>query len=260
MSRSREFDQDNATDDSTQAATDRAAFVSRLHAILRQWPSADRLARATGVSPSAFRKWLKGEAEPSRERLVALAEAASVSVGWLARGEGPEPRLQSIGRTARARDVPHTVDAGLGPDFVLLPRRPEAAAAGSESPSPPSGTEFIALRHDWVRSALGVEPEQLLVETALGESMLPGIQDGDLLLVDTSEARFRSFGVYVVEIAGERLVKRVQPKLDGSVTLISDNAAYETEHVPPAQAAEIHVLGRVIWTCGPLRATRPTQA
>ena len=88
----------------------------------------------------------------------------------------------------------------------------------------------------------------------MGESMLPGIQDGDLLLVDATENRFRSFGVYVLEIAGERLVKRVQPKLDGSITLISDNAAYETEHIPPARAADVEVVGRVIWTCGPPRA------
>src|ERR1700732_3338921 len=87
----------------TDGAADRAAFVSRLHTILRHWPSADRLARAVGVSPSAFRKWLKGEAEPSRERLVALAEAASVSVGWLAGGEGPEQRLQGVRRPLRER-------------------------------------------------------------------------------------------------------------------------------------------------------------
>ena len=105
----------------------------------------------------------------------------------------------------------------------------------------------------WVRSTFGIEPERLLLETAVGESMLPGIQDGDLLLVDATENRFRSFGVYVLEIAGERLVKRVQPKLDGSLTLISDNAAYETEHIPPAQAADVQVVGRVIWTCGPPR-------
>src|SRR5579872_7624819 len=91
---------------------DRAAFVARLHTVLRHWPSADRLARATGVSPSAFRKWLKGEAEPSRERLVALAEAASVSVGWLARGEGPEPRLQTVGQSSRPRGIP-SIEAGF---------------------------------------------------------------------------------------------------------------------------------------------------
>src|SRR5579872_1204144 len=192
MSRGREIDQKPASDGSI--ANDRDAFVSRLHAILRHWPSADRLARATGVSPSAFRKWLKGEAEPSRERLVALAEAASVSVGWLARGEGPEPRLQTVGQSSRPRGIP-SIEAGFDrQEFVLLPKRPEAAAAGPESPSPPPGAEFMALRHDWVRSVLGVEPDRLLVETALGESMLPNIQDGDLLFVDTAEDRFRSFG------------------------------------------------------------------
>ena len=127
------------------------------------------------------------------------------------------------------------------------PRVPESQPA-------PAATEFIALHHAWVRSEFGVEPERLLLETAVGESMLPGIQDGDLLLVDATENRFRSFGVYVLEIAGERLVKRVQPKLDGSITLISDNAAYETEHIPPARAADVEVVGRVIWTCGPPRA------
>jgi phage repressor protein C with HTH and peptisase S24 domain len=227
---------------------ERGAFITRLQAVLRHWPSADRLARATGVSPSAFRKWLRGEAEPSRERLVALAQAAGVNVGWLAGGEGPEPRL-------RATDGPRTTiaDALDRRDYVLLPRRPEAAAAGAESPPPPPAAEFIALRHDWVRSTFGLDPDHLMTETAVGESMLPGIRDGDLLLVDATENRFRSFGIYVLEVAGERLVKRVQPKLDGSLTLISDNIAYETEHIPPAQAADIHVVGRVLWICGPPR-------
>jgi len=96
----------------------------------------------------------------------------------------------------------------------------------------------------------------LAIETAVGESMLPNIQPGDLLLVDTTENRFRSFGIYVLEIAGERLVKRVQPKLDGSLTLISDNATYEPEHIPAAQAGNIAVVGRVVWTCGPTRGSR----
>ena len=76
---------------------DKSAFVSRLQTILAHWPSADRLARAMGVSPSAFRKWLKGEAEPSRERLVALARTTGVGVAWLAEGEGPRlPPLNNL--------------------------------------------------------------------------------------------------------------------------------------------------------------------
>jgi phage repressor protein C with HTH and peptisase S24 domain len=232
---------------------ERGAFISRLQAIVQQWPSADRLARAAGVSPSAFRKWLRGAAEPSRERLVALARAADVNVGWLAGGEGPEPRLGPA-PPAAGRVVPGThLDST---DYVFLSRRPGTAAAGLESPPPAPSVEFIALRHDWIRSTFGIEPDRLALETAAGESMLPGIQDGDLLLIDSTENRIGRFGIYVLEVGGERLVKRVQPKLDGSLTLISDNAAYEPEHVPPTRTAEVRVVGRILWVCGPPRAAR----
>lgn len=255
MSRSRESA--HAVSSGETASADRAAFVGRLQTILRQWPSADRLARATGVSPSAFRKWLRGEAEPSRERLVALSHAAGVAVGWLVSGEGPEPRLGAAPQS-RAKGGAPPSDSDLDRrDYVVLPKRPEAAAAGPESPTPPDdGAEFIALRQDWVRSVLGIDPDRLLVERAVGESMIPTIQNGDILLVDTADNRFRSFGVYVLEVAGERLVKRVQPKLDGTLTLISDNLAYEAEHVPAAQGSDVRAIGRVIWTCGPTRGSR----
>jgi phage repressor protein C with HTH and peptisase S24 domain len=239
--------------DAERLAANSGAFIARLQEIVRHWPSADRLARATGVSPSAFRKWLRGDAEPSRERLVALAQAAGVSVGWLASGEGPTPLLAGVSPSSRSAPGAARLNQHA---YLLLPKRPESAAAGVESPPAVGPAEFIAFSHDWVRTEFGIEPDHLSMETAVGESMLPNIQDGDLLLVDTTENRFRSFGVYVLEVAGERLVKRVQPKLDGSLTLISDNATYEPEHIPPEDAADITVVGRVVRICGPIRGSR----
>src|ERR1700748_3399247 len=99
---------------------DKSAFVDRLKVILSHWPSADRLARAMGVSPSAFRKWLKGEAEPSRERLVALARAAGVGVAWLAEGEGPEPVFDTV-NNGRRRAGKQDAEAKLDwAKFVVL--------------------------------------------------------------------------------------------------------------------------------------------
>src|ERR1700761_5976776 len=120
------------------SGADKSAFVDRLKTILAHWPSTDRLARAMGVSPSAFRKWLKGEAEPSRERLVALAHAAGVGVAWLAEGEGPAPAFEAVNggrRRAGGRDTGTEIDWS---QFVLLPRHPHAAAAGSVTPPDPS--------------------------------------------------------------------------------------------------------------------------
>jgi phage repressor protein C with HTH and peptisase S24 domain len=241
---------DSASETVRGNRADKAAFVERLQRVLAHWPSADRLARAMGVSPSAFRKWLKGEAEPSRERLVALARTAGVGVAWLADGEGPEPVLEpppAGRRRPGGRDGAEAIDQSR---FVLLPQHPEAAAAGSSTPLPPLGSAFMALRHDWVKSILGVDPNRLLLETALGESMTPTIRNGNMLLIDTTDQTFRNFGVYVMEINGQRLVKRVQRKHDGSLVLISDNSAYQPDVVDKAEAAGVTVVGRVVWTGG----------
>jgi phage repressor protein C with HTH and peptisase S24 domain len=229
---------------------DKLAFVERLRTILTHWPSADRLARSMGVSPSAFRKWLKGEAEPSRERLVALARATGVGVAWLAEGNGPEPVFEAMAGDRRRPGI-HDVTPGIDwRGFVLLPRHPEAAAAGSETPAPPSGSEFMALRHDWVRTVCGVEPGNLALETAIGESMTPTIRDGNTLLIDTTDQTFRNFGIYVLEINEQRLVKRVQRKHDGSLVLISDNTAYQPDTVDKEAASHVRVVGRVVWAGG----------
>jgi phage repressor protein C with HTH and peptisase S24 domain len=231
-------------------SAEKLAFVERLQTILAHWPSADRLARSMGASPSAFRKWLKGEAEPSRERLVALARAAGVGVAWLAEGEGPEPVFGSISGNRRKQGIRDIAEEDDWSDFVLLPRRPEAAAAGSETPPAPAGSAFMALRHDWVRSVCGVEPSKLSLEIAVGESMTPTIRDGNTLLIDTTDQTFRNFGIYVLEINGHRLVKRVQRKHDGSLVLISDNSAYLPDHVDKDLANDVNAIGRVVWAGG----------
>lgn len=45
-------------------------------------------ARRAGVAESVLRKYLAG-AQPSADRLVAMADAAGVSIEWLAAGRGP---------------------------------------------------------------------------------------------------------------------------------------------------------------------------
>ena len=227
----------------------RAGFVSRLQLVVAEWPSADRLAKATGVSPSAFRKWLKGEAEPSRDRLVALAVAAGVSLGWLAQGEGPEPDFTAMQAKASNR---RAAEPAIQARFLVLPKAAEGAAAGAGHVDTDGETEFIGFRHDWIRTVFGREPADVQMVTAVGESMEPNIHNGDLLLVDTTDRTFRNFGVYVVECRGERLVKRVQRKFDGSLILISDNTMYQPESIDAELAREVGIVGRVIWRGGPV--------
>jgi phage repressor protein C with HTH and peptisase S24 domain len=204
-----------------------------------------------GVSPSAFRKWLKGEAEPSRERLVALAEVAGVDIAWLAAGRGPEPEFRSAHPAPRRGHGPIAAPPVVPSHFLLLPRRPEVAAAGpGASGTAAVSSEYIAFQHEWLRSVFRTEPANLTLEIAVGESMQPTIRDGDLLLIDTTDVSFRNFGIYVIDVSGERLVKRVQRKLDGSLVLISDNNAYQPDLVPHDRVGDVAVVGRVVWGGG----------
>ena len=203
-----------------------------------------------GVSPSAFRKWLKGEAEPSRERLVALANATGVSIAWLVTGEGIEPDFTEpadSGRRARPRPGSQNLDAA---QFAVLPRTMETEGAGAISPPDAHQAGFIAMRHDWIRATFGLEPHQLSMQTANGESMAPTINSGDLLLIDVTQRDPGRFGIYVIDFDGQHLVKRMQRRLDGGLLLISDNPRYVTESLTADQAGMVKVLGRVVWSAG----------
>jgi phage repressor protein C with HTH and peptisase S24 domain len=226
---------------------DREAFVARLHYVLEHWPSADKLARAAGISPSALRKWLRGEAEPSRERLIGFADTAGVPIAWLVRGEGAQPSLH---RERAADPGVEEGTAALPRAYVALPRRSTAAAAGAGSPEPDHTVEFLAFRHDWLRTNFNLHPTDVQLVRAVGDSMEPDIRDGDLLLIDTTQTGFTEFGIYVFEVQGERLVKRVQRKFDGTLFVISDNTIYQPEIISQALAAEITVVGKVIWRAG----------
>ncbi|MGE0226273.1 MAG: S24 family peptidase [Acetobacteraceae bacterium] len=223
---------------------ERSAFVSRLQLILKHWPSADRLAREMGVSPSAFRKWLKGEAEPSRERLVALAEVTRVGIGWLARGEGPEPDFVHAGHSYTAGSN-GSGGAGIDPArFRLMPANHTPNDAGGRQQG------FVGFRHDWIRESLRVEPNVLIMDVAVGDAMTPTVADGDLLLLDASDTNLRQDGIYVLRINGGSLVRRVQRMHDGSVGLIPDNPSYVTDSIPSERVSNLEVIGRVIWIGG----------
>jgi phage repressor protein C with HTH and peptisase S24 domain len=240
---------------------DKLAFVHRLQIILAHWPSADRLARAMGVSPSAFRKWLKGEAEPSRERLIALAHAAGVGVAWLAEGEGSEPSFDSNG-TGRRRRLPNPDDEPDWSQFVILPNHgPANVSAGdvpnrgtirSASVQMPVPMRYLAVQQDWARQECGVDPAHLVLDVAADDSMAPTIKPRDTMLLDTAERKIASNGIYMLNIDGQRQIRRVQLRHDGSLVLISDNQAYHPDFVENESVPAIVVLGRVVWVGGPV--------
>lgn len=68
---------------------DKSAFAARVQRLADHAKNASELARRTGLSRAAIDKYTSATSEPSRFRLIALADAMGVSLSWLVAGRGP---------------------------------------------------------------------------------------------------------------------------------------------------------------------------
>ncbi len=105
----------------------------------------------------------------------------------------------------------------------------------------------IKLGIELIMSVLRVSnPKCLKAYTASGDSMEPIIENGDVLLVDTSRTDFNNGGIFLIRINNDWFVKRLRKRLSGELDVISDNNKYPTETFKPDDDIEIFVKGRIV--------------
>ena len=117
-----------------------------------------------------------------------------------------------------------------------------AAGEGIDAPDYPE-KDVMYFDKRWLQNVLGVNSENLSLITASGDSMLPLISDGDLLLVDSSIKEIINNKVFVVEDEGKFRVKRLKKEFNGDVFLISDNKQYPQEKLTHT----LNIIGKVVW-------------
>ncbi|MFV2028874.1 LexA family transcriptional regulator [Neisseria sp. S1] len=69
-----------------------------------------------------------------------------------------------------------------------------------------------------------------------GDSMMPGLIDGDIVLIN--RAVTRGDGVFVLRLGDALRIKRLQWLADGRIRISSDNSLYQPETIDPAELAE----------------------
>lgn len=89
---------------------------------------------------------------------------------------------------------------------------------------------------------LGLREGQAAIVRVRGDSMEPGLVDGDLIVVDRARRLPDARGaVFVVRIDDAVMVKRVSRARAG-LRVVSDNPA-----APPVPDGPVEVIGRVVW-------------
>jgi phage repressor protein C with HTH and peptisase S24 domain len=207
------------------AAPSHEAFAQRLSELIKEAGSARALADAAGVSPNAVHLWLRNS-EPGRDKLIAIARAAGVSLSWLVAGSGQK--------------------RGLPEGYVLVPRYEVSKDLAY------AGIDYLALKADWLSQLPGTpSPEALFLFQAEDDAMAVTIERGDLVLVNTNDRDVRA-GIYAIHPKNMAptlpvMIRRVVQRADGSIEVLCDNPKYSRTI---ESATEFGVIGHVIWSGG----------
>lgn len=105
----------------------------------------------------------------------------------------------------------------------------------------------IKLGTQMLQSVLKVShPQNLKVFKASGDSMVPTIEDSDMLLIDTGRTDYNNGGIFLLTINNDWFIKRLRKRMTGELDIISDNTKYPVETFQPEQNIEVFIKGRVI--------------
>ncbi len=193
-----------------------------------------------GSTVSGYQQNEYGKTTPGGKTLIGL-DKLGVNVSWLLSGKG-EMLLQDSNEITI--DVHESKNL---PDYTLVPLYNVEASAGHGSlVEYEEKISQIAFRSDWITEKK-LNKNQLATIKARGDSMLPTISDGDILLIDTRINKITDDSIYIIKNDGHLVVKRIQQNFDGSINIISDNKIYEKETIPKDNTDKIIIVGKVIW-------------
>lgn len=224
-------------------------FQERVRYLVRIVGSIDRLAKLAGLSPRIIAKYLAGQADPSRERLVALAEAAQVNVLWLATGLGPisESPNGAIIESYAIRSASYITAIGARhSEFVFIPMVQGRISAGGGLIPDNMIDMAVAFRKDWIQRKGG--PKNMSVIRVQGDSMEPTLKAGDIVLVNHNKTAVEAKGgIYAIVYRDEIMIKRVSVNVTSQqLRITGDNKNYPAFSADPDS---IVINGKVIW-CG----------
>ena len=176
---------------------------------------------------------------------AAIARGLAVRVEWLVTGDEPK------------HDNKSPIEGTDPADKYEFATRVYGAVLSAGNGSTHWEHEEIDGSHAFTRAWLQrkrLNIKSCRVLSVQGDSMLPQLQDGNVVLIDLSDcAPIKSGKVYALSVDGEQRIKRLFPQIDGSLRITSDNpdkSLYPDELVRPEFLDRVRIIGRKRWHAG----------
>ena len=163
-----------------------------------KWSQA-KLAEIANVTPQAINQWFREKDRNGKPRenrtlsamaLKLIAEEAQVDLDWLISGEGTQyiPHFREKGTNGVHFVAPYSL--------LTIDRENNGELSSSEIPDESEGVFTLGLYGNLLNQ-LKINGNSLCRVTVYSNSMEPIIQDGDCLIVDTSNKRIVDNCIYV---------------------------------------------------------------
>ncbi len=216
----------------------RLSMADRLRARCKQFGmNAAQVAELAGLNRSFVYDIMRGKSEnPNLEKLDRLAQTLKVERNWLLHGIG---------------DVEGEPPIVENPDdvFVAIPHaavRPSMGGGSMVDLEPAPGRPYH-FQKSWIKNGLRSNPSDLRIMHVEGDSMMPTLQDGDIVLVDTGRKIPTPPGIFVLNDGMGLVAKRLEhiPNSDPArVNIVSDNNRYAPYE---RLVDEMNIIGRIRW-------------
>lgn len=203
----------------------------RLKRAVRDFGTQQQLSTASRVPIPTIQKILAGTGDPGISRILALANALGLSLDEILTGIGDESgdwesALPPVGR-GQVRIPVYDGRVSAGDGTVVLDGDP---------------IDYNIFSAVWLKT-LG-NPDGMHLVQVNGDSMEPELRADDFVMVDYSQREPRE-SVFVFNLDGFAMVKRLRLKGNGEGELASTNPAYEP--IPVRLDDPNLIVGRVVW-------------
>lgn len=184
------------------------------------------------ISTSTLRTYLRGDSDPSMNKLIAIANTSGVQLEWLMLGTGPvycETTIVPILSLKEAADV-----IGKNTEIQMYNRDRR------------NMIDNIQIRPDVLLEQFGVKPENIVIAEHEGYTMASSLNQGDWLLLDRVNTE-PNHGLYLVAFKDGYDIRRIIRHPNGALTLSCDNEKYPDFTLSQQEIDElsINILAKV---------------
>lgn len=208
------------------------------------------LGDAAGISQTTVADIERGRNKGTKH-IVALAKALKVAIEWLNDNKGemrPNAILLASTEQAFQSGAVHAVDDDEdNPNVVRVRKVKLKISAGitgfATEPDEGDGNPIYFCK-SWM-VARGYKQANLIAITVKGDSMEPGLFDGDIVVVNTADTTPKDGEAFAINYEGEPIVKRMV-RDSGSWWLSSDNQDKSRHPLKLCAGEACIMIGRIV--------------